>query len=606
MRRKFLSVVIFLSMVAIGAFSVSSVHAATPTFSAFYTGNSDYVQLNISNADPNYGVLLTYSSQMRSVGTTNSSGSFSLTISTSQYGITPGSVVSVTVNNQTSNSIQWPYTTSGSGSFYLSPSSPSLSVGQTSLITASLSGTFYLSTNSNPSVASAAFNGNQISITGGAAGTTNMVICMTSNTSSCATEAVTVSGGTTSGLAFSQNNITIPAGQTATVSVSGGTGVYSITSNSNPASVQATLNGSVISLYAGNVNGSSAITVCSTNMSSCGVVTATAGNTSTYSALSFSQTNPVISIGQSTTLTVTGGIAPYYINSNSNSSVVQTNMSSNVLTLSGLVAGSASITVCSATNACGTFTATVTAYGGAVTFGQNSVTIAVGQNATVPVSGSGGYYVSSNSNPGVASAILSGSNIVVSGNAAGTSAITVCAGTSQCGTLPVTVTGGTSASSGQAIAVGQVLSVGQGTNLMLSGGTSPYYVSSNATVCSAKISSGNVLTLVGTGVGSSSVTVCASGGVLCATIPVTVTSATAGGTGASASSYLFTSLLTYGSTGEEVTQLQKKLTSEGVYSGPITGYYGDLTVLAVKKFQSEHGISSVGYVGPSTRAALNK
>jgi peptidoglycan hydrolase-like protein with peptidoglycan-binding domain len=55
----------------------------------------------------------------------------------------------------------------------------------------------------------------------------------------------------------------------------------------------------------------------------------------------------------------------------------------------------------------------------------------------------------------------------------------------------------------------------------------------------------------------------------------------------------------------EVTKLQERLKEEGVYSGPITGYYGNLTMAAVKKYQKLNGLDQLGSVGPGTRAALN-
>ena len=63
--------------------------------------------------------------------------------------------------------------------------------------------------------------------------------------------------------------------------------------------------------------------------------------------------------------------------------------------------------------------------------------------------------------------------------------------------------------------------------------------------------------------------------------------------------------LTLGSTGEAVTALQNILSEQGFFSGPITGYFGKITQGAVKAFQSAHGISPIGIVGPQTRAALN-
>ncbi|MCX6702145.1 MAG: peptidoglycan-binding protein [Candidatus Zambryskibacteria bacterium] len=71
------------------------------------------------------------------------------------------------------------------------------------------------------------------------------------------------------------------------------------------------------------------------------------------------------------------------------------------------------------------------------------------------------------------------------------------------------------------------------------------------------------------------------------------------------SKYTFTKPLTIGSTGTEVSELQKKLTSLGLYSGPITGTFGPLTQTAVKKLQLGHNLEQIGSVGPATRTALN-
>lgn len=76
-------------------------------------------------------------------------------------------------------------------------------------------------------------------------------------------------------------------------------------------------------------------------------------------------------------------------------------------------------------------------------------------------------------------------------------------------------------------------------------------------------------------------------------------------TGVAAVKHIFKAALKLGLSGTEVTELQKRLTEEGIYSGPITGYFGSLTQAAVKKYQAENGIDQLGNVGPATRAKLN-
>src|SRR3989344_538135 len=69
--------------------------------------------------------------------------------------------------------------------------------------------------------------------------------------------------------------------------------------------------------------------------------------------------------------------------------------------------------------------------------------------------------------------------------------------------------------------------------------------------------------------------------------------------------FVFTRDLAQGAEGNEVTELQKRLASAGVYSAPITGYFGDATEDAVKAYQKAHSIEPTGIVGPQTRTWLN-
>ena len=59
-----------------------------------------------------------------------------------------------------------------------------------------------------------------------------------------------------------------------------------------------------------------------------------------------------------------------------------------------------------------------------------------------------------------------------------------------------------------------------------------------------------------------------------------------------------------GSTGSEVTQIQKKLKNWGYYTGDIDGIYGSRTESAVKSFQKKNGLSVDGIAGPKTLAAM--
>jgi peptidoglycan hydrolase-like protein with peptidoglycan-binding domain len=65
--------------------------------------------------------------------------------------------------------------------------------------------------------------------------------------------------------------------------------------------------------------------------------------------------------------------------------------------------------------------------------------------------------------------------------------------------------------------------------------------------------------------------------------------------------------LDFGTTSSDVTSLQTFLAADpGIYpEGFITGYFGHLTLNAVKRYQAAHNIPTVGRVGPMTLATIN-
>lgn len=72
------------------------------------------------------------------------------------------------------------------------------------------------------------------------------------------------------------------------------------------------------------------------------------------------------------------------------------------------------------------------------------------------------------------------------------------------------------------------------------------------------------------------------------------------------SAYSFLRNLWVGSRGGDVTALQNILKEGGYFSGEATGYFGGLTMKAVRAFQKDNGISQTGYFGPLTRDSIGK
>ncbi|MES2060047.1 MAG: peptidoglycan-binding protein [Patescibacteria group bacterium] len=59
-------------------------------------------------------------------------------------------------------------------------------------------------------------------------------------------------------------------------------------------------------------------------------------------------------------------------------------------------------------------------------------------------------------------------------------------------------------------------------------------------------------------------------------------------------------------TGGEVTKLQVFLSEEGYFNPSPTGYFGGVTFASVKRFQRDHNIITTGFVGPLTRAEIQR
>lgn len=63
--------------------------------------------------------------------------------------------------------------------------------------------------------------------------------------------------------------------------------------------------------------------------------------------------------------------------------------------------------------------------------------------------------------------------------------------------------------------------------------------------------------------------------------------------------------ISYGMYGSDVLDLQYSLSNAGYFSGPFTGYFGEMTESAVMALQRDYGLRVDGVVGPTTRAALS-
>ncbi|MCX6723708.1 MAG: peptidoglycan-binding protein [Candidatus Staskawiczbacteria bacterium] len=597
---------------------VFAVYAATPALSLTNNGDGNNVQL-VVNGDPSVSVILYYTkvgagAQISSVGNTSSGGYFSTAISTSSYQIVPSSSVYVTTNGisgPSSNSVIWPISTSNSSltTISLSQTGVVLSAGQSATITSTGAGSLYLSNNSNPQIANVNVNGSAVTILANANGSTVSTVCSTSNTSSCASIYVTVQNAGVQALTFGQNNVTIVSGQNVPISVSGGTGVYMVQNNPNSSIVQTSISGSTITLSTTASSGFSSITVCSTNMSSCGIINVTVG-TASSSIISFNPSNPTVSVGLGTTVTISGSSGGvYYISSNSNPSIAQVTLSSSTLTVVGNTIGSSVVTVCSSLGGCGSLTITVNyvASGGTISLSQSSLTLLTGQTLSVVISGGASPYSIINPLQNIAQTSLNGNILAVYGASVGSDSLNVCSAEGGCVSLSVLVNGSGVNNSQLVLSQNNLsLTSGQNTTISISGNGS-YYISSNlnSSVASAQIN-GSSAVITAITAGTDTISICQSNG-QCVNLLVTVSAVVSPfNPPATPPATTFSRYLFSGVNGEDVLQLQKILSAKGFLSATPNGHYGPATVAGVKKLQKANGLSQLGTVGPSTRSILNQ
>jgi hypothetical protein len=309
-------------------------------------------------------------------------------------------------------------------------------------------------------------------------------------------------------------------------------------------------------------------------------------NTTTSGTLSFDRTSISIVSGQSTGVNISGG-SGYYVSAVSNPSIVTTSLNNNQLTISGTQNGSTNVTVCSANSGCSSVSVTVgnssnTSQG--VIFSPAAVTLSAGQTVNVTIGGSGsGFFVTLNPPAAIARTTLSGNTITITGVGAGSSSLSACSATGGgCSDLAITVSGTTVATPAP-VTTPVILPSAPTSNASLL-----------AVIQSMQTQLAQMLTQIQTIAGALNQITAALGSTSSISAPTTTGGA-----------YTFTLFLESGSTGPEVSALQKRLTELGFYSGPITGSFGSLTKAAVIKFQTAKGIDARGYIGPETRVALN-
>ncbi len=279
------------------------------------------------------------------------------TLSVSSYG--SNSQIQVTVNGDQNQNIQL---------YYYSPAGSSNLVNAGTIGTTNASGYF-----------STILNANSYNIP---SGTTVFVIV--NGQQSTTSVWPSTSGGS---VYLSQSSITISSQQTATVSISGGTGTgYYVSTNTNSGVVTTSISGSILSVTS-VANGNASITVCSQGSSvSCATLYVTVtGYGGSNGNVYLSPSTIVLNAGQSQTVSISNNTynqynyQNYYISNNSNPNYVSASISGSTLTVYGINSGASTITVCSS-------------YNGSYNSGYNSGCASVYVSVNAPYGYTGTYY----------------------------------------------------------------------------------------------------------------------------------------------------------------------------------------------------------------------
>jgi hypothetical protein len=239
------------------------------------------------------------------------------------YGQSSGSSTITVCQNNFSQCGYLYVTVSGSGysNITFNDANPAVNVTQSRYISiySNVSGSFYISSNSNQSVVDASISGSSLYLYGRTSGSSTLTICQYNN-NQCSYLYVTVSGGGFyGGLYFNPSSVNVNAGQSATVTASLSypyTGNLYLSSNTNSNVATASFSGSTIYVYGQNP-GSTTMSICYNNQCANLSVTVSGygGGYGYGSGLYFTTTSlPQPTVGQyySQQLQVSGGTSPYY------------------------------------------------------------------------------------------------------------------------------------------------------------------------------------------------------------------------------------------------------------------------------------------------------
>lgn len=391
--------------------------------------------------------------------------------------------------------------------YMTAPSTVTIPVGGSSTYAVGGGTAPYTVSSSNTAVGTASIAGTTLTIAGGIAGTVQITVFDTAGKS--VGTLATVSNGTVATTLYvaAPSAVTMAVGAAPSYGIGGGTAPY-IGNSSNSDVATASVTGARLTIT-GVAPGTAQVSVFDTTGTAMHIsVTVGSGSAATLymTAPSTINSNP----GAASTYLIGGGTAPYIVSS-SNPSVAMAGVSGSTLTITGLAAGTAQISVFDASGK--SVSTSVTVGSGAATAlfttAPGAVSTALGTTLNYAISGGTAPYAASSSSPSVATVAIDadGRHFTINGVAGGTANVIVRDGAGATVSLAVTVGSTnalfTTAPSSITIAVG-----GTPVAYTIGGGTAPYSAtSSNVSVATTTGSSGTALVINGVAGGVATVVV---------------------------------------------------------------------------------------------------
>ena len=413
-----------------GGLSASSlaVLLTTGQTSATITASANYITLLSNSNNQVANINLVYGSPTISIAAF-SPGSTTAVICASGS-TTNCATINVTVQNSSAQQLNF-----SQNNFSMVPGQ-----NQTVTVTGG-SGNYNQPQTSNSSIIQASVSGNVVTLTPeSTTGAASITVC-TTDALNCGIINVSVNALNSSSVTFSQTNPFVSISQSTQVTIFGGTGLgFYVSSNSNPSIIQPNITNNILTLIGNASTGTSTISICAVN-GSCSSLSVTVGNATTGGALALSQSSVTILAGQSSSITISGGSAPYTFSAPNSTNIFNGVITGNILAIYAVNPGTGTASICSSAG-CVNLTVTVngsTSSTNPPTFSQNNLSLNVGQQTVVNISGTGNFYMANNTYANVATVTISGSSVTVTANSAGNSNISICQNGGLCATLYVTV-----------------------------------------------------------------------------------------------------------------------------------------------------------------------